>query len=79
MKMDGDVTKLREVGSIDIKPSEKISMQPGDGHIIMLMGLNKRLKSGDHFLMKLDFAKASEISVDVRVEAPGDKTAGPMH
>lgn len=79
MKMDGDVMKMREVGSIDIKPSEKISMQPGDGYHIMLMGLNKPLKVGDHFPMTLDFAKAGKINVDVTVEAPGDKTAGHMH
>ena len=79
MKMDGDVMRMREVGSIDIKPSEKISMQPGDGYHIMLMGLNKPLKSGEHFPMTLDFAKAGKINVDVTVEAPGDKTAGHMH
>lgn len=79
MKMDGDVMKMREVGSIDIKPSEKITMQPGDGYHIMLMGLSKPLKTGDRFPMTLNFAKAGKINVDVAVEAPGDKTAGHMH
>jgi copper(I)-binding protein len=90
MKMDGDVMKMREAGNIDIKPSEKISMQPGGGYHVMLMGLNKPLKNGDHFPMTLTFAKAGKVEIDVTVEAPGaansssnsgmgDKDAGHMH
>lgn len=69
MAMDGDVMKMREAGSIDIKPSEKIAMTPGNGYHIMLMGLSKPLKSGDHFPMTLTFAKAGKVEVNVEVEA----------
>ncbi|RXZ34091.1 copper chaperone PCu(A)C [Oxalobacteraceae bacterium CAVE-383] len=82
MSMDGNVMKMRDVDSIDLKPSEKISMQPGDGYHIMLMGLSKPLKNGDHFPMTLTFAKAGKVNIDVEVEAPGagDKAAaGHMH
>jgi copper(I)-binding protein len=83
MTMDGGVMKMREVGTVDIKPSEKIAMQPGGGYHIMLIGLTKPLKSGDHFPLTLTFAKAGKIEVNVEVEAfnsnAGDKNAGHMH
>jgi copper(I)-binding protein len=82
MAMDGNVMKMREVGDVDIKPSEKIAMHPGDGYHIMLIGLNKPLKVGDHFPMTLTFAKAGKIDVSVEVEpftSAGDKNAGHMH
>jgi copper(I)-binding protein len=91
MSMEGGVMKMREVGTVDIKPSEKIAMQPGGGYHIMLIGLNKPLKSGDHFPMTLTFAKAGKVEVNVEVEAfnsnsnsnsdngnAGDKNAGHM-
>jgi copper(I)-binding protein len=69
MTMDGNIMKMREVGSVDIKPSEKIVMQPGGGYHIMLIGLNKPLKNGDHFPMTLTFAKGGKIVINVDVEA----------
>jgi copper(I)-binding protein len=73
MTMDGNVMKMRDVGSVDIKPSEKIVMQPGGGYHIMLVGLNKPLKSGDQFPMTLTFAKAGKVVINVDVEAMNGK------
>jgi copper(I)-binding protein len=73
MTMDGNVMKMREVGNVDIKPSEKIVMHPGDGYHIMLVGLNKPLKNGDQFPMTLTFAKAGKVVVNVDVEAMNAK------
>lgn len=72
MSMDGNVMKMREVGSIDIKPSEKIAMQPGNGYHIMLIGLSQPLKTGDKIPLTLTFEKAGKLEVSVYVE---DKTA----
>jgi copper(I)-binding protein len=77
MTMDGNIMKMREVDSVDIKPSEKIVMQPGGGYHIMLVGLNKPLKSGDQFPMTLTFAKGGKIVIKVDVEAmtmPAEKS-----
>ena len=82
MTMDGNVMKMREVSSIDIKPSEKIAMQPGGGFHIMLIGLRKPLKTGDKFPMTLTFEKAGKIEVNVYVEdmsKAGEKTAEHKH
>jgi len=49
--------KMREVGSIEIKPAEKIAMQPGNGYHIMMIGLTQQLKAGDKVPMTLTFEK----------------------
>jgi len=72
MAMDGNVMKMREVGSIDIKPAEKIAMQPGNGYHIMLIGLSQPLKAGDKIPLTLTFEKAGKLEVSVYVE---DKSA----
>ena len=71
--MDGNVMKMREVGSIDIKPAEKITMQPGNGYHIMLIGLSQQLKVGDKIPLTLTFAKAGKVEVMLFVE---DKNTG---
>jgi len=73
MSMDGNVMKMREVGSIEIKPAEKVAMQPGNGYHIMMIGLTQQLKAGDKVPMTLTFEKAGKVDVTVNVE---DKSAG---
>jgi len=73
MSMDGNVMRMREVGSLDIKPGEKMTMTPGHGYHIMLIGLSQPLKTGDKFPLTLTFEKAGKVEVSVWVE---DKGAG---
>ncbi|MDY7577682.1 copper chaperone PCu(A)C [Herbaspirillum sp. RTI4] len=68
MSMEGDVMKMREVGVIDIKPSEKITMRPGNGYHIMMIGLKQQLKAGDKIPLTLTFEKAGKLEVSVQVE-----------
>jgi copper(I)-binding protein len=74
MSMDGNVMKMREVSSLEIKPSEKLVLQPGDGYHIMLIGLKQPLKAGDKFPMTLKFEKAGPVDVSVHVEEKTEKT-----
>jgi len=69
MEMQGDIMKMREVDGIDLKAGARISMQPGGGYHIMLMGLKQPLKAGDNFPLTLYFDKAGKIDVVVNVEA----------
>jgi copper(I)-binding protein len=73
MTMVGNVMKMREVDGIELEPSGKIAMQPGNGYHIMLMGLKQPLKVGDQFPMTLMFEKAGKlkVSVDVKEIKPG--------
>lgn len=76
MSMDGNVMKMREVGSIEVKPSEKVAMQPGNGYHIMLIGLSQPLKAGDKIPLTLTFEKAGKLEVSVYVEDKAAKDAG---
>ncbi len=78
MSMTADnVMRMREVGSLDIKGKEKITMQPGDGYHIMLMGLKAPLKAGDKLPLTLTFKKAGKIEAAIVVEE-GAKKADKM-
>jgi copper(I)-binding protein len=83
MSMEGNVMKMREVSAIEIKPSGKIVMQPGDGYHFMLIGLSQPLKAGDKFPMTLTFEKAGKADVSVSVEdkdaKAASKEAGAQH
>jgi copper(I)-binding protein len=81
MSMENNVMKMREVPYLDIKPSMKITMKPGDGYHIMLIGLKQPLKVGGKFPLTLKFEKAGKVDVSVFVEdnnAPG-RNAGEHH
>lgn len=68
MSMDGDVMRMREVGSIDLPADRAVELKPGGLHI-MFIGLKAPLKVGDTFPLKLRFEKAGETTVTVNVEA----------
>jgi copper(I)-binding protein len=85
MAMEGNLMKMREVeGGLEIKPGQKIAMQPGNGYHIMLMGLSKPLKAGDKLPLTLTFEKAGKVEVTLNVEDAGaaagkDDMKGHMH
>ncbi|MNR80677.1 hypothetical protein D3C72_114030 [compost metagenome] len=69
MSMTADnVMRMREVGSLDIKAKEKITMQPGNGYHIMLIGLKAPLKAGDKLPLTLTFKQAGKIETAIVVE-----------
>ncbi|HJV87286.1 MAG TPA: copper chaperone PCu(A)C [Noviherbaspirillum sp.] len=68
MAMEGNVMKMREVSQIELKPSEKLVMKPGEGYHVMLIGLAQPLKAGDKFPLTLTFEKAGKIEVSVTVQ-----------
>ena len=70
MKMEGDVMKMRQVDGIELQAGKTVELKPG-GYHVMFIGLKAPLKSGDSFPVKLKFEKAGEVTVDVKVEAPG--------
>lgn len=67
MTMDGTVMRMREIDAIDIPPSTRISMKPGDGFHVMLLDLHQPLKAGAKFPLTLQFEKAGKIEVTVSV------------
>jgi copper(I)-binding protein len=76
MKMDGGVMKMRPVANgIEIKPGQTVTLEPS-GYHVMLVGLKKQLKQGEHFKATLEFAKAGKVDVDFTVEGLGAKSGG---
>lgn len=74
MTMEGDVMKMRSVESIAIKPGEKITMQPGQGYHLMLMGLKKPLTAGEKISLTLIFRHAGKLKISadvIEMKIPG--------
>jgi len=67
MSMQGNVMKMREVGALEIKPAATITMQPGNGYHLMLIGLRQPLKAGDKVPLMLKFEKAGKTEVTLTV------------
>lgn len=79
MSMDGNVMKMREVPAIELKPSARLVMQPGEGYHLMLLGLRRPLKAGDRFPLTLTFEKAGKTEVSVAVEDQKDAEGNGAH
>ncbi|KNZ31332.1 MAG: membrane protein [Methylibium sp. NZG] len=75
MSMEGDVMRMRQVDAIALPAGQTVELKPGGLHI-MFIGLKAPLKAGDTFPMKLKFEKAGEVTVDMKVEAPGKEAHG---
>jgi copper(I)-binding protein len=75
MSMEGNVMKMRAVPALEIKPGDKVEMQPGHGYHIMLLGLKQALKAGEQFPLTLNFEKAGKLEVSVKVEDIAAKAA----
>lgn len=68
MSMDGNVMRMRRVDSVEIKQGETVSMKPGAGHHLMMLGLRAPLKVGEKIPVTLTFEKAGKVDVSVAVE-----------
>ena len=75
MVLDGGVMRMRAIAGLDVKPGDRLVLQPG-GYHVMLTDLKRPLKAGDSFPLTLGFEKAGSIEVNVMVES---MSAGAMH
>jgi periplasmic copper chaperone A len=66
MEMDGNVMRMRQVDGIDIPAGQTVQLKPGGLHV-MFVGLNQTLKKGATIPVTLQFAKAGEVKVDMKV------------
>ncbi len=72
-RMANGVMEMRPTGPVDVVPGTPLQLKPGGFHV-MLMGLAKPLRPGDHFPITLTFAKAGPITADVTVGTAGAST-----
>ncbi|MCW7537800.1 copper chaperone PCu(A)C [Aquabacterium sp. A7-Y] len=66
MKMEGLVMRMRQVEGIELPPGQKVELKPGGLHV-MFFGLKAALKQGDVLPVTLQFEKAGEITVQMKV------------
>jgi periplasmic copper chaperone A len=72
---DGDILRMRELVTVEIKPNDSVLFRPGGFHV-MLNGLKAPLKAGTEIPLTLQFDKAGAIEIEVRIERSGP-THGP--
>lgn len=66
----GGISAMRDVTGIDLPVGTPVTLRPGGGHV-MLMGLARPLRKGEHFRVTLRFAVAPAVTVDVPVAGIG--------
>ena len=70
-RMEGGVMQMRAVpDGLPVSPGSPIHMAPG-GYHLMLMGLKRPLRQGDHVPVTLTFDHAGTITADAIVAGPG--------
>lgn len=69
MRMEGDVMRMQPVPQFEVPAHGQVALQPGNGHL-MLIGLKRDLKPGDHFPLVLTSLKVGEATLTVEVRQP---------
>lgn len=81
MKMDGEVMRMREVGSLVLPAGKPVKLEPG-GYHIMLMNLDRAIAAGEAVPLTLTIESGGrQETVEVKAEArsPGGEPAQHMH
>ncbi len=64
---DNGVMRMRKIEKIDLPTQQAVTMEPGGLHV-MLLGLNRDLKTGDEISLTLGFSDGSEKNLKVPVQ-----------
>lgn len=67
---EGDVVKMREQPSFEVPARQRLILEPGGSHL-MIVGLRKPFAKGDRIPLILRFERAGELRVELEVQ-PGD-------
>ncbi len=68
--MKDGVMQMKAVDALSLKPGAAVEFKPGGLHV-MVMGLKTPLKAGETIQLRLQFARAGEITVDAQVRGLG--------
>ncbi len=78
MKMAGGMMQMRAAPNLALAPKTTVTFSP-HGYHVMLTGLKKPLKEGDHFKLALQLQHAGAIEVDVTVQGLGASQFNASH
>lgn len=76
MTMENDISKMRDLTGIDVKPGQTIEFKPGGSHA-MFVDLKHPLSKGEHIKGTLIFEHAGTVQIEYSVEGIGAQ-GGPM-
>ncbi len=72
MSTQGGVMRMRPItGGLAIAGGATVRIEPGAGLHLMLIGLKRTLRAGEHVPVTLRFAKAGDVHADLLVRAQG--------
>ncbi len=71
VKMENDVMSMFQVPFIAVPADEHATLKPGSYHI-MLIGVTRELKVGDHVSLTLNFEKAGSVTLEAEVREAGE-------
>lgn len=72
MSMDDGNMQMRKLDSLEIAAGDTLTMRPGGGYHLMLIGLEETLAEGERFPLTLEFDGYGEIEVEVWVQEAGE-------
>ena len=72
-KKDGGVMRMRRILSVPVPAHSVAELKPGGDHI-MLIGLKRQLKVGDHIMLTLRFQSGATEVLKVMVRKNGGAT-----
>ncbi len=75
---DGDVMRMRQVDDIEIPAGDKVMLEPGGLHV-MLMKLKKPLEQDSTFPLTLEFEHSGSVEIEVHVDAMGKARSHDHH
>lgn len=84
MAMQDNVMRMRQIPALDLPAGKSVILAPG-GHHIMLIGLERQLKEGEHIALTLVFERegkreSQKVEVPVRALTQGAASmSGHMH
>lgn len=64
---ENGVMSMQMQESVPVPAKDRLEFKPGGLHV-MFIGLNRDIKPGDTFILKLQFEKAGEVSLTVEVK-----------
>lgn len=68
----GGMAMMKEATGFDLPAGKDVALEPGAKHV-MITGLTAPLEPGQQFPMTLDFDKAPDLTIAVRVVAAGSR------
>lgn len=68
-RMEGGVMRMDQVPAIEVPAGGRVELKPG-GYHVMLIGVQRELKIGDRFPVRLHFEKSGALTVEAEVRQP---------